>query len=257
MKKRSHFPHMSCFVMLGCLGAWAPVNAGVGSAQKSEPRTVTVFGEAEIKVVPNQIVISLGVESRDKSLDTAKKDNDGRVKRLLAVARALGLNDKKIATDQISIEPRYTSNHNQTELEAYVVTKSLMFTLDDLTKFEKLLSESLAAGANYVHNVQFRSTELRKHRDAARTLAIKAAKEKAILLAKELNQTIGAPRTITEGQGGWWSYYGNSWGSRYSPMSQNVSVNAGQQASTGDAVNAPGTISVTATVTVTFDLDEK
>ena len=86
-------------------------------------------------------------------------------------------------------------------------------------------------------------------------LAIRAAKEKATLLAKELGQKVGAARTITEGQVGSWSYYGNSLISRYSQNSQNVSINEGPQASTGDSVNAPGTISVCASVSVVFDLE--
>jgi len=60
-------------------------------------------------------------------------------------------------------------------LKGYSVQKTIVVTLSDLSKFEDLLSGVLEAGANYVHNVEFRTTELRKHRDQARALAIQAA----------------------------------------------------------------------------------
>ena len=55
----------------------------------------------------------------------------------------------------------------------------MVITLGDVSRFEDLLSDTLLAGANHVHNVEFRTTELRQHRDAARALAIQAAREKA------------------------------------------------------------------------------
>ena len=103
-----------------------------------------------------------------------------------------------------------------------------MVTLSDLSKFEDLLSGVLDAGANYVHNVKFQTTELRKYRDQARALAIKAAQEKATALAGELSQELGEPVTITEEQSSWQSWYGYGWGSGWSSNpSQNVVVESG------------------------------
>ena len=104
--------------------------------------------------------------------------------------------------------------------------KSIVLTLRDISKFESILSNVLKAGANYVHGVQFRTTELRKHRDEARSLAIKAAQKKANDLAKELGQIVGKPYKIQENPSGWWSWYNSRWGARWSGgMTQNVIQN--------------------------------
>ncbi len=46
-----------------------------------------------------------------------------------------------------------------------------MVTLKDITQFDDLLTELVAANVNYIHGIQFRTTELRQYRDQARALA--------------------------------------------------------------------------------------
>lgn len=220
-----------------------------------EPRTVTVTGDAEVRVVPDEVILTLGVENWSKDLDAAKRRNDEIVQGVLAVARRYDIDAKHVQTDHVSIEPRYEDSYEQKEFIGYFVRKTVVVTLRDISKFEDLLSSVLEAEANYVHGVQFRTTELRKHRDEARALAIKAAREKAVALAGELGQEVGQPLTIREEQAGWWSWYNAWWGSRWGGMvSQNVVQNAGPGAYEGDGSLAPGQISVNARVTVEFEL---
>ncbi|HSM15517.1 MAG TPA: SIMPL domain-containing protein, partial [Gemmatimonadales bacterium] len=111
--------------------------------------------------------------------------------------------------------------------------------------------------ANYVHGIQFRTTELRTHRDTARAMALRAAQEKARLMARELDREVGKPVLIREDHSGWWSWYGGWWGSRGGQaMAQNVTQNAPPTGGALEGTTAPGQISVTARVTVTFDLEE-
>jgi len=82
-------------------------------------------------------------------------------------------------------------------------------------------------------------------------MAIKAAKEKAVDLARELECEVGRPRTIGESSWGYWGpasrWGGNSW------MTQN---SAQQQSSGGEGGETMplGQIGIKATVSVTFDL---
>jgi uncharacterized protein len=223
-------------------------------------RTINVNGNAEVKVAPDEVILTLGVESLDKDLQRAKKENDDRVKKVLAAAKGDGVADKDLATDEVQIEPRYDSSSSyssEAKLKAYgySVRKTVVITLREVPHFEKLLTDCLEAGANYVHGIDFQTTALRKHRDAARSLAIKAAKEKAEALAKVLSCKVGAPRTITEMSGGSYPSYGRWWGGRGGMMSQNVVQSAGGPSEPTEGAFAPGTISVTANVSVVFDLE--
>ena len=105
-----------------------------------------------------------------------------------------------------------------------------------------------------VHGIQFRTTELRKHRDEARTLAIRAAQEKAVALAQELGQEVGQPHDIREDQSQWWSWYNTGWGGRAGSMTQNVIQEGGSAPAGTEGTLAPGQISVTAKVTVSFEM---
>jgi uncharacterized protein YggE len=60
----------------------------------------------------------------------------------------------------------------------------------------------LKAGVTRVRNVEFLDSQVRKHKDQARTMAIKAEHEKAVLLTRDLGQTIGPAYSISEGIAG-------------------------------------------------------
>jgi uncharacterized protein len=217
------------------------------------PSTISVTGNAEVRVVPDEVILILGVETSDMDLMKAKSLNDERVKRLIGLATLFEIKPEHVQTDFISIEPRYQDSYAQANFLGYWVRKTVVITLKDTSKFEDLLTQALQAGANYVHGVEFRTTELRKYRDQARALAIKAAHEKAVDLTKELGRTVGQAISIQEGSFGWWSSYGSWWGSRYGgPQSQNVMQNAGPAASSEGSTIALGQITVSASVSVSF-----
>jgi uncharacterized protein YggE len=228
--------------------------AFIFAAGKSEPRLITVTGDAEVRVVPDEVILTLGVETWNKDLNIAKQENDQRSQKIIDVGKKHKIDKKYIQTDYLSIEPRYEHSYERKKFIGYFVRKSIVMTLRDISKFESILSDVLEAGANYVHGVQFRTTELRKYRDQARLLAIKAAQEKAKALAKELGQKVGDPYSIQENPSGWWSWYNNWWGSRWrGGMAQNVIQNV-QSPSESDSSIALGQIKINAKVTVSFEL---
>jgi len=235
--------------------AIALVGTTLATAQSPDRRTISVSGQAELRVVPDEVVLTLGIETHDRELDTAKAENDARANALLAVTESLGIAKEHVRTDYLNIEPQYDHSNRWREFLGYIVRKTVVITLRDVDRFERLLTESFGAGANFVHGVDFRTTELRKHRDKARALALAAAREKAEAMAKELGQSVGKPRLISEGHSGWWSPYGSWWGSRRGgAMSQNVVQNVGSGSGSMEGPTAPGQISISATVSVTFDL---
>lgn len=226
----------------------------VAAHEEESPRLITVTGEAEIKVTPDEVIVTFGVESLAEKLEAAKTANDEIVARALEVARRHEIEDKHVQTDYFQVETDYdhTSGRGYV-LEGYWVRRNVVVTLRDMSKFEDLVSDMLEAGVNHVHGVDFRTTELRKHRDRARSLAIQAAREKGVMMAGELGQRIGRPHSISEGRAGWWSWYGRWWGSSWrGRMSQNVIQEA--PGGMGGGTLAPGQIAVTANVTVAFEL---
>ncbi len=232
-----------------------PVDSSVFAEESPDLSLITVTGDAEVRVVPDEVILTLGVETWNQDLSAAKNENDQKVQKIIEFAKNQKVEEKHIQTDHISIEPRYSDQWEHRKFIGYFVRKTIAITLKDTSKFEKLLSGVLEAGANYVHGIQFQTTELRKHRDEARALAIKAAQEKAVALAKELGQKVGRLHTIQEGRVGWWSGYGSWWGARWGgAMAQNIIQNVPSSTETESSV-ALGQIKVNANVTVSFELE--
>jgi len=226
-------------------------------ADDGEPRLITVTGDAEVHVVPDEVVITLGIETSNKGIEKAQQMNDARVQEVLAITEQYDIPAELVQTEYINIEPRYESDYEQRNFLGYFVQRTVVVTLKDLSRFESFLTDVLAAGVNYVHGIEFRTTELRKYRDQARSLAIQAAKEKAIAMTAELDQTLGSPHTITENQSGWWSSYSSWWGSRWGgTMAQNVVQNAGEPSASTEGAFAPGQIVVKASISVSFEMEE-
>ncbi len=228
----------------------------VFAVQQTESRIITVTGDAEVRVLPDEVILSLGVETWNKQLNIAKKENDQRIKKIIGEAKKHKIEEKHIQTDYLGIEPRYESSYDHKKFIGYFVRKTLVLTLKDICVFENVLSDVLEAGANHVHGISFRTTKLRKFRDQARSLAINAAQEKANALAEELGQKIGKPYSIQENRSGWWSGYNSRWGSRWSGgMAQNTIQNIDSPSSSEtDGAISLGQIKVNATVTVSFEL---
>jgi len=237
------------------LGTYLTASAQAASADAT-PRLVTVTGSAELKVVPDEVTLTLGVETFSLNLAEARAENDRRVKAVLAAAEKHGVERRHTQTDYLSLEPRYRHEYDRREFLGYVVRKTIVITLRQVAAFEALLGDALNRGANHIHGIEFRTTELRLYRDKARALAIVAAREKAEALARALGRGIGEPRSIHEGSGGWWSTYGSWWGSRAGMTTQNVVQTSGGGAPSEltEGPLAPGQIAVTASVSVSFEL---
>ena len=220
-----------------------------------EPATVSTTGTAEIKVVPDLADLSFEVEVRNADLATARKDQIDRATKVIAALRATGIAEADLQAADITIAPNYTENQRDkvemAKVRFFTVSQRVVVTLHDVKKVPNVIASAFNAGATEMRGAELRTSELRKHRDTARSNAIKAAKEKAIALAGELGAKVGKPYRIAEQT---YASYDNN---------RNISFNNGVQvaiAPEGDsdatgAAFAVGTISVSASVSVTFLLE--
>jgi uncharacterized protein YggE len=208
---------------------------------------ITVTGQAEIMVVPDEVAFSLRVVTMEKELPVAQAKNDQVVKALLALARQYQIPPTKVQTGYINVTQRFTdedATRKPPVFLGYTVTKSVAIILQDVSKAEQLLADIVKSGVSYIQSVSFRTSELRKYKDQARAMAIKAAQEKAIALTKAIGQTIGKAYSITEE--GPTNYVVN--------RLSNFVGSSGAPAESAEGTIALGQISISAQVTVSFEL---
>lgn len=216
---------------------------------KPEPRLVSVAGEAEVNVAPDEVVFDLTVSTFNRELRVAKSQTDERLKNIIALTKRYGVADADVQTDYINLTPRYRGDNEARALLGYSVRKDLVVTLRDVTRAEGLLSELLAGDVTRINTVSFRSSQMRKYRDQARDMAMRAAREKAAALAGAVGQKIGKAYSIEEEA------------PSRSYASQNVLSNAVGYAADSDSSSASegtlalGLIKISARVTVKFELE--
>lgn len=246
-------PFFLFLVLVPWGGAQAqPITAAPG-------RTISVSGAADVKVKPDHIILTLGVETKRPSLEEAKRENDDRIQAVIAFLKSSGLSPGNIQTDYIAIQPSYQWDH-PTVVSHFTVQKTIVAVLNEPSKFESILNGSVSRGITTVQGAAFRTSELKRHRETARELAVKAALEKATKLASHAGAKPGKVLSLSESSsGGWSSWYPGSWGSRssYGGGSQVSYTPAGSSASSDDSPQtlALGEIVVSASVYMTLQLE--
>lgn len=163
--------------------------------------SVSVVGEAEMSISPNQVVFTFEVVTGDKDLATAKKSNDARSARTLTAARSFQIEPKDIQTDSLTISPQYTGAKDprgERILIGYEVTKRLFVTFRELDKIDTFLGKVIEAGVNRVVAITIENSQTQKYRDQVRVMAVKNAQTKAQAYARQLGQTIGRAYVIRE-----------------------------------------------------------
>lgn len=218
---------------------------------------ITVTGEAVVNVKPDKIVITLGIETWDTDITVAKQKNNDILKKTVTAVRECGVVEKDMQTDHLSVEPRWDDEHRKDDdFIGYFVRNTLVVTIFDTEKVEDVITKALVAGVNYIHGIDFQTTEFKKYREQARELALTAAKEKATKMSAVLGWSVGAPIQINENNAGsGWYYSGwSGWGGRYHGMSQyNVQADRGDSGEITDTI-ALGKLTIKAYVSVTFEL---
>ena len=232
-----------CFTVLVLL-AFAAAAAADDSNGK---RYITVTGMADVKAVPDQVIINFGVNSESREIAAAKKDNDVKTKKILEALKQNGIDERDIQTDRISIQPRYDYSGKQV-LIGYTVTKNITVLLCTLEKYETVAESILEAGSNYLNGVEFVVSDKRKYADEARVLALKAAQEKAKAMAAALGRRTGKPLAIEELQTEQQPYRAAG------KMAANVMMDSLSAESESGGTLSAGTVKISAGVMVKFEL---
>lgn len=208
---------------------------------------ITVTGQAEVMVVPDEVVFSMSAVTVDKDLLKAQARNDEIVRKILALARQFQIPATLVQTSRISLDEQYSDEEVTKKPRVflgYEVTKRIAIVLRDVSKADELLGDIFKSGITRISGVEFRTTQVRKYKDQARAMAIKAAQEKANALAREIGQSIGKAHSIIEE------------GLTNSRAAMNNTFSSGVSGSYSDEEDtiALGQISITARVVVSFEL---
>lgn len=192
------------------------------AAQTIRP-SVSVIGEAEMSIAPDQVVFTFEVVTTDKEISKAKLANDLSSARTLAATKAFNIDPNDIQTDSLTISPKYTSDKDprgSRVLLGYEVKKRILITLKDLSGVDQFLARVIEAGVNRIVNINIENSQYQKYQEEVRALAVRNARDRAAAYARQLGQSVGAAYVIREEEadnpsynGGFGSGSGNGLGS--------------------------------------------
>lgn len=265
-----HIPTALACALIFILAGLSLPNASVSAAPPSPTqktnsgcdasRTIQVSGSAVVNVKPDRALIQLGVQSNGRSAKEAQARNSVTIGEVTKALKALGIESKDISTEWYVIEPLY-EDYDSLSIKGYRINNVISITMRDVQKTSDAIAAAFQAGANQVVNVDFYTTELRKYRDQARDLAMKAASEKAQALARTAGADTGCVLTINENTSSyfngwsWWRGYGNNQNQMTQNAVQNVApTGTGEAPTLDDGPVSAGMISVRAEVTASFGL---
>lgn len=207
---------------------------------QEKPPVIEVTGNAEIKIEPDVLEMSVNINVDNDELSAAKKLNDESTSKVLAALKKLNIQDKDIRTSGINMQKVKDTYKNK---EYFTVNNNVEFKTSDISMYEALTEELIKIENVYIQNTHLTSAKAIETRVKAREDALLAAKKKAEEMASVLNISIGNPVLITENPG---TYYPNPF--------NNVTYNMQPNYESSTDIFKSGMISITSSVKVVFQL---
>ena len=225
----------------------APACSAEDAAQT--PRTMTLTGTGMATGEPDIATLSAGVRTQGKTAREALSANSEAMSSVMSGMEALGIEKKDIQTSDFAVRPlyqRYDSRPGEggvrppPKIVGYEVSNLVSVTVRDLDRLGEALDTFVTLGANELHGVNFGFEDPNPLRDKAREEAVKDALDTANLLTNAAGIKLGRILTMSE--------------SGYAPP-QPMGKAMRMEAASMDVPVASGELSVSASVTITFELE--
>jgi uncharacterized protein YggE len=185
-------------VLAGAL-AQRPYQAVNGATDQPPEHTISVAGSGKVVVVPDLGTVRLGVLIERNTAKAAREAAAGSMTKVVAAIRALGIDDKDIATANVSLQPVYDYRNNLApRIRGYQLQNTVSVTIRGLDKLSDVLDDGVRAGATSVEGISFDVADRAAAEANARQAAVADAKAKAETLASGLGVSIAGVASVSE-----------------------------------------------------------
>ena len=209
-----------------------------------ELRTITVTGVGLATAMPDKAIVRMSIVAQEKTLSTAQKKAGDVTANVLQLTDELDIDRDHVDTTGSSVRPDYRWNRTteEQELWGYVAERQMTVDVLDLEQLGPLVEGAVSAGVNQVMPPQLDSTRRRDvHRDALANAALDA-RANAERLAEVLDVRLGKATRVSSGVN-----------SQPPPMPYRMQATIQMESDAAETYN-PGSLDVSATVTVVFEL---
>jgi uncharacterized protein len=158
---------------------------------------ITVIGTGNVSGVPNQLMLSMGVQTSGPSVAGALRQANEAVRAITRVLTHSGVSASSIQTSGLSIQPNYS---NSGAPSGYGVSEQLSVTLNKLSTAGTQISQAARAGGNatVIDGVSLNLSDTGTLLASARAKAVADAKAKASAYARALGRPLGPVISMSE-----------------------------------------------------------
>ncbi|HEV8406286.1 MAG TPA: SIMPL domain-containing protein [Nitrososphaera sp.] len=173
---------------------------------------VSTSGTATVKVNPDKVTVTIGVETRGQTAEEAAAANAKLMEKVLAALKSLGIADDQISTNWYSVYPLYewksppcieiypqpTECQPKNEITGYSASNSVTVTLDADEDVGAVIDTAVAAGATNVNGAYFFVSSERQEEIHSSLIAdaIANARGRADKAAEAVNMEITGVKSI-------------------------------------------------------------
>lgn len=154
----------------------------VMASEQEALASLSVRGEAVVKVPADQVKFSVAIETIAKTAEKALKENSQLMAKVRAGLEREGLSKTEVKTNNFSVipqwlpRPRQSNSNWKPKIVSYMVRNQLRIESSQLEKVGVWMQRATEAGANSIGQVQFGLQDADTHRSEAIALAVKKAR---------------------------------------------------------------------------------
>lgn len=171
------------------------------SAQAAENATINVQGVGAVEVTPNAYSVTLVVEEAGNTVGKLNTQLDSDMRSIVTFLLKQGIEEKHIQNMQVRLQPRYVNTPQGRKQDGFTLSREINITSTNLETYDKVLDGVLKRGVDRIQQFNFISVGEGDAYQKALVGAVKDAKQRAQLLAKELEVEIGEVVAISESGG--------------------------------------------------------
>ncbi|GGW88470.1 SIMPL domain-containing protein [Alteromonas halophila] len=168
------------------------------SATAQQQTVIEVNGQGAVNTVPDGFVLEVVLEEKGETVSKLNQALQHELTQVVDFLLEQGVEKAHIQSMQVRLQPNYVSTPNGREPQGFVLAREVRITQQSITTFDAIIDGILQRGVDRINKFRFTSSEEASAYERALVLAVKDAKSRAALMAKELGVTLGEVVAISE-----------------------------------------------------------
>jgi uncharacterized protein YggE len=200
---------------------------------------INVQGVGAVSVVPNAYSVTFVVEQHGATVSKLNTALQSDLHNVVSFLLDQGLAENDIQSMQVRLSPRYINTPEGRKQQGFSLSREIVITDKNIDNYDHILDGVLKRGVERIQQFSFINISNTDSYEQALVLAVKNAKQRAHILAKELGVEIGEVVAISESGG-----------------NMPIPVMRAEAFSKDISMSLPGTETVEARVNVSFNIKQ-